>query len=292
MTRATRSIRSSTGSQSFRRQTRTSPSDPSARAPKGALRRVHGRSAEGRGFSIPLTLIILLVAFGALVAAGIPLLLGLTAVLGDVGPRRAHQPGSADVRLGQRDHPADRPRGRCRLHDVLLEAGTRRACRGTERRGCTRGGGGDIGPLGADLRVHRPGRHGGHVAHVRPRLRLLRRRDDDRRRGRDARIADGAAGAALQARRQRRPTSRAVRPSTAPRRRGRPDLGCDHRSRPPAPGRVGRPGRRASRGTRGAGVPAPHGKPEHRHVSAEAVGDLQPPHGRVPGYGRRERASS
>ena len=36
-------------------------------------------------FSIPLTLIILLVAFGALVAAGIPLLLGLTAVLGTFG---------------------------------------------------------------------------------------------------------------------------------------------------------------------------------------------------------------
>jgi uncharacterized membrane protein YdfJ with MMPL/SSD domain len=36
-------------------------------------------------FSIPLTLVILLVAFGALVAAGIPLLLGLTAVLGTLG---------------------------------------------------------------------------------------------------------------------------------------------------------------------------------------------------------------
>jgi uncharacterized membrane protein YdfJ with MMPL/SSD domain len=36
-------------------------------------------------FSIPLTLIILLVAFGTLVAAGIPLLLGLTAVLGTMG---------------------------------------------------------------------------------------------------------------------------------------------------------------------------------------------------------------
>jgi RND superfamily putative drug exporter len=36
-------------------------------------------------FSIPLTLIILLVAFGALVAAGIPLLLGLTAVLATMG---------------------------------------------------------------------------------------------------------------------------------------------------------------------------------------------------------------
>jgi uncharacterized membrane protein YdfJ with MMPL/SSD domain len=36
-------------------------------------------------YSIPLTLIILIVAFGALVAAGIPLLLGLTAVLGTLG---------------------------------------------------------------------------------------------------------------------------------------------------------------------------------------------------------------
>ena len=36
-------------------------------------------------FSVPLTLIILLVAFGALVAAGIPLLLGLTAVLATMG---------------------------------------------------------------------------------------------------------------------------------------------------------------------------------------------------------------
>ena len=36
-------------------------------------------------FSVPLTLAILLVAFGALVAAGIPLLLALTAVLATMG---------------------------------------------------------------------------------------------------------------------------------------------------------------------------------------------------------------
>jgi uncharacterized membrane protein YdfJ with MMPL/SSD domain len=36
-------------------------------------------------YSVPLTLFILLVAFGALIAAGIPLLLGLTAVLGTMG---------------------------------------------------------------------------------------------------------------------------------------------------------------------------------------------------------------
>ena len=73
-------------------------------------------------FSIPLTLIILLVAFGALVAAGIPLLLGLTVGARHARPRRAHQPGVADVRLRLGDHPLDRARGRRRLHDVLFEA--------------------------------------------------------------------------------------------------------------------------------------------------------------------------
>ena len=73
-------------------------------------------------FSIPLTLIILLVAFGALVAAGIPLLLGLTSVLATLGLVAAHQPGAADVRLRLGDHPLDRARGRGRLHDVLFEA--------------------------------------------------------------------------------------------------------------------------------------------------------------------------
>ena len=43
---------------------------------KALYGRVHGRSEEGRALFVPLTLIILLVAFGALVAAGIPLLLG------------------------------------------------------------------------------------------------------------------------------------------------------------------------------------------------------------------------
>ena len=45
------------------------------------------------GLSLPITLIILIIAFGSLVAAGIPLLLSLTAVLGDHGPAGARQPG-------------------------------------------------------------------------------------------------------------------------------------------------------------------------------------------------------
>jgi RND superfamily putative drug exporter len=51
-----------------------------------ALMESFGKDLERAGlFSLPLTLIILVVAFGALVAAGIPVLLGLTAVLATLG---------------------------------------------------------------------------------------------------------------------------------------------------------------------------------------------------------------
>ena len=45
--------------------------------------------------SLPLTLIILLVAFGSLVAAGLPVLLAFSAVLAAIGPQRAPQPRPA-----------------------------------------------------------------------------------------------------------------------------------------------------------------------------------------------------
>jgi RND superfamily putative drug exporter len=51
-----------------------------------AIQESFGKDLERAGlFSLPLTLAILIVAFGALVAAGIPLLLGLTAVLATLG---------------------------------------------------------------------------------------------------------------------------------------------------------------------------------------------------------------
>ncbi|HXV32517.1 MAG TPA: MMPL family transporter [Gaiellaceae bacterium] len=51
-----------------------------------ALNESFGKDMEKAGlFSLPITLVILVVAFGALVAAGIPLLLGLTAVLATLG---------------------------------------------------------------------------------------------------------------------------------------------------------------------------------------------------------------
>ena len=73
----------------------------------------------------PITLIILVVAFGALVAAGIPLLLGLTAVIGTFGLIAVASQVLPMANRGLRDRAPDRPRSRRRLLDVLLEAGTR-----------------------------------------------------------------------------------------------------------------------------------------------------------------------
>ena len=69
--------------------------------------------------SLPITLLILVVAFGALVAAGVPLLLGLTAVAATIGllaPISQLFAMDESVELGG---PARRPRGRRRLLDVL-----------------------------------------------------------------------------------------------------------------------------------------------------------------------------
>ena len=119
----TRSTPSSLASPKCRRRI---PSSTSARSARARTRRSQASFKDDLKraglFSIPLTLIILLVAFGALVAAGIPLLLGLTSVLATLGLVARHQPGAADVRLRLGDHPLDRARGRGRLHDVLLEA--------------------------------------------------------------------------------------------------------------------------------------------------------------------------
>ena len=68
--------------------------------------------------SLPLTLVILLLAFGALVAAGLPLLLGITAVIATMGIT-ADQPvvaGDGEPLVGRR---ARRPRRRRRLLAVL-----------------------------------------------------------------------------------------------------------------------------------------------------------------------------
>ena len=68
-----------------------STSDRLARAPRRRSWVLQDDLKKAGLYSIPLTLIILMLAFGALVAAGIPLLLGITAVL----PRSGWSPSSA-----------------------------------------------------------------------------------------------------------------------------------------------------------------------------------------------------
>ena len=166
-----------------------------------ALVTAYGDDLEKAGMlSLPITLIILVLAFGALVAAGIPLLLALTAVFATFGlialpsaifPVAMQAP--ALVLL-------DRPRRRRRLLDVLLEARTRGAGRRAERAGRSRGRRGHVRPLGAHLRPDRDGRDGRDVPHRRPDLRLAGRRGDHGRRDRDAGLAHRAAGASVEAR--------------------------------------------------------------------------------------------
>ena len=170
-------------------------------------------------YSVPLTLVILLVAFGALVAAGIPLLLGLTAVLGTLGivalisqVLPMSDAVSAIILLIGLAVGVDytmfylkrerEERAAGRSEEAALEAAAATSGRSVLISGTDRSG--------RDVR---------HVPHGRRGLRLIRRRDDDRGRRRNARLADGAAGSAVEARRQRRPPARAVRPSPSPRRR-------------------------------------------------------------------------
>ena len=123
--------------------------------------------------SIPLTLLILLLVFGALVAAGVPLLLALSAVIATIGlvALPSHlvpmdQNVSAVILL-------DRPRRRRRLLALLPQARARGAGgrQGPPRR--ARGRRRDLGPLGAHLRRDGDDRDGRDA--------LLRRQDVPRR---------------------------------------------------------------------------------------------------------------
>ncbi len=178
-------------------------------------------------FSVPLTLIILVVAFGALVAAGIPLLLALTAVFATFGlvALPSHLLPLDQAASGGR--AADRARGRRRLLDVLPPARTRGAGRRAERARRARGRRRDLRAVGAHLRPDRDGRDGRDVPDGRRHVRIVRLRDDDRRRRRDARFADGAPRPALEARRPRRPAARPARRPAAPRQRRGPGLGSE-----------------------------------------------------------------
>ena len=72
--------------------------------------------------SVPLTLIVLLFVFGALVAAGLPLLLALTAVIAHDRAARAPEPPRPDGSERQRGRAARRARRRRRLLALLPQA--------------------------------------------------------------------------------------------------------------------------------------------------------------------------
>ena len=85
--------------------------------------------------SLPLTIAILIVAFGALVAAGLPVLLAFSAVLAATGLNSlVSHVVPTDAADAQRDHPDDRHGRRDRLLAVLPPAGARGAARAAARR--------------------------------------------------------------------------------------------------------------------------------------------------------------
>ena len=162
---------------------------------------------------------------------------------------RHHQPHHADGPERPSGRVARRSRGGRRLHAVLPPSRARRARRRPRRAGRARGGRRDFGSLGADLGRHRDDRDGRDAVLRRSDVRLILDRDDDRRRGRDARLAHRAPGAALKARRPRREgTDPAARPPAASARRGT-DLVEGPDPRPASSGHLGEP-RRGSRSSR------------------------------------------
>ena len=176
-----------------------------ASAPAGADEAAGKDLAKAGMLSLPITLIILAVAFGALVAAGIPLLLGLTAVFATFGlialpsqvlPMAMEVP--AIVLLIGLAVGVD-------YSMFYLRRVREERAAGRSTTACDRGGRCHLRPLGADLGPDRDGGHGRHVPHRRQDVRLVRRCDDHGRRDRGARLADRPAGAALEARRPGRP---------------------------------------------------------------------------------------
>ena len=156
--------------------------------------------AKAESLSLPVTLIVLLIAFGTLVAAGLPLLLAITAVLGTmglIGPLSQISPVEESIK------------------NVILLIGLavgvdyalfylRRVreerAAGRDADAALRGRRGDVGPRRARLGHDRHGRRWQACTSPARRRSLAWRRHDRRRRRRDARLAHGASRAAVQAR--------------------------------------------------------------------------------------------
>ena len=161
---------------------------------QGGQRHVNDDLAKAGELSIPITLIILIFTFGSLVAAGIPLLIGITSVIAALSL----------VGLPSQLFPVDD-----NLSAVILMIGLavgvdyslfylrrEREERATGRspRRRLQVAAVHLGPCRADLRPDRDGRDGGHAHQRRQDLHRIRRRDDPGRGDRDVRVADRSAG--------------------------------------------------------------------------------------------------
>ena len=167
----------------------------SASATKALSSALDGDFAQAEHTSLPITLVILLLAFGALVAAGVPLLLGFTAVIAALGLDRPGQPPvpgrPGDDRAGRRPGGPGRRR---RLLDVLPAPQARGAPCRPRRRQRPRPGGRHIGPRRAHLRSHRDDGDGRAAASGQLHLRVVRDRDDARSRRGHGRVGHRAPG--------------------------------------------------------------------------------------------------
>ena len=220
--------------------------------------------------SLPITLVILVIAFGALVAAGIPLLLALTAVFATFGVvggtshvfPMANEAGALVLLIGLavgvdyslfylKREREERAAGRSER--AALEAAAATSGRSVLISGLT--------VMTAMAGMFLTGD---------PVVRVVRHRHDRGGRDRDDRLADRAARAAVAARRPRRPGPDPARRPASPRRRRGPDLGRDRQRRPAPAAAVGRPRRWPAGGARDPGPPAPHGQARPRHVPAVA----------------------
>ncbi len=223
-------------------------------------------------FSWPVTLAILVLAFGSLVAAGLPLMLTIVGLIASAGLLYLGTPISADLDLGDELRADVRARARNRLRAVHRDALSQLPLRPGRASG--RGRRGDDGhgrQGGAVLRAHGPRLAGGGDAGTEPGLSLCVSRDHGLGPLRPRRDADAAPGGAGEAGQPGRPAGASLgargRPPLAPLRPlGRAALAPPGPLRRPRPGRAARcwhrrssafgPACRRSRSSRRATAPA------------------------------------
>ena len=255
-----------------------------ASAQKDIMDRVGQDLGRAGLLSIPVTLVILLVAFGALVAAGIPLLLALSAVAATMGllavPSHiwpVDESVSAVVLLIGLAVGVD-------YSLFYLKREREERARGRSESAALAGRRRDLRAVGAHLRAHGHDRDGRNVPDRRRGLQLVRNGDHAGRGDRRARLANGPAGAAFQA---RRPREQGAHPAPPPAAEagGRAHLGRDPRSGPPPPGRLGRRVRGRAPGPRCTARDDQDSHAGRRGAAEGPDGDpgLRPPPGCLPG---------